>query len=242
MLCCRWLFGGRRSSSAACWTVWCLLYHHRFSTTNTTTPFYSRGSLEPASSSWRRNMWAPNNATPRQWRLLVACFTVMVLSSHRRSSSWETGFLKTEVVSWRSCRHCPPISTYGWSWRLASPSLSFPFVHLVECFKECWTNICTIGKNSLLQKRLVEFCFFTSTKLGFFCCCVSGLGKAACCFVGHTSLLGHAGEEKTTAGEGGGGGEGGERGRADGGIGSPQHFASGYQAHSAWLAGPDGPS
>lgn len=61
---CRWLFGGRLSSSVVCWTVWCRLRHHWSSRTNTTTPSISQCPLELASSSWRRTMWAPNNATP----------------------------------------------------------------------------------------------------------------------------------------------------------------------------------
>lgn len=157
VMCCRWLFGGRPSSSVVCWTVWCLLHRHRSSTANTTTPFISHGPLEPASSNSRRNMWAPNNATPQItkdnssegfWRLIL-------LSSCRRSSSWETGILKTEADSWRSCRHCPPISTSGWSCRLASAWLFFLLYICLNILRNVQPHANAVGKNSLLQKWFV---------------------------------------------------------------------------------------
>lgn len=58
-LCFRWLFGGRLSSYSAVYsTVWPPSLHHRSSwRTNTTTPFVSRGPLEPAFNSCSMNMW-----------------------------------------------------------------------------------------------------------------------------------------------------------------------------------------
>lgn len=55
--------------------------------------------------------------------------------------------------------------------------------------------------------------------------------------MGRKKVLGHAGQEKKTAGGGGGGGGG-----SGGGSGGPQHFTPGHQAHSAGPAGPDAPT
>lgn len=52
-----------------------------------------------------------------QLKLIVLC------NIYRRSSSWETGSLRTEADTWRICPHFPQNSIGGLIWRLVSPSV-----------------------------------------------------------------------------------------------------------------------